>query len=113
MDTATGQSRWDTLLQAVMEAKQYFEYWREPTVLKTTGLRRSTMRQMVKDGQFPPPLKLSDRASGWVSTLVQEWQRECIAQHQRAASGPSMQTAPMPAAPAARPERAGSSRRRR
>jgi prophage regulatory protein len=76
---------WQERLERAFAEKQAFDYWREPKVLDTTGLRRSTMRQMVKDGLFPPPVKLSERSSGWVSTLVQEWQRQRIEQHRQAA----------------------------
>jgi prophage regulatory protein len=78
-------SEWQAKLEHAVATGQPFDYWREPKVLDTTGLRRSTMRQMVKDGLFPPPVKLSERASGWVSLLVQDWQRQRIEQHQRAA----------------------------
>jgi len=79
------KSDWQVRLDQALEAKQAFEYWREPQVLQVTGLRRSSMRAMVQAGSFPPPLKLSERSSGWVSLLVQEWQRQRITQHQQAA----------------------------
>ena len=75
---------WQILLERALDAKQQFEYWREPKVLNTTGLRRSNMRKMVKDGVFPPPVKLSERSSGWVSFLVQEWQLQRLPQHRKA-----------------------------
>ncbi len=85
MSAVKKRSDWQELLERALAEKQQFEYWREPKVLDASGLRRSTMRQMVKDGLFPPPVKLSERASGWVSTLVQEWQRRRIEQHRQAA----------------------------
>src|SRR5687767_12330173 len=42
-------------------------------VSKRIGLGRSTIWQMAKDGEFPSPLNLSNRAVGWSATEVDEW----------------------------------------
>lgn len=52
---------------------------RSPSVLrlvevsKRIGLSRSMVWQMAKDGHFPSPRRLSDRAVGWLDTEVTEW----------------------------------------
>lgn len=48
---------------------------RLPEVLKTTGLSRTTVWRMVKAGTFPPPVKLSNRAIGWLRSDIEEWVR--------------------------------------
>jgi prophage regulatory protein len=49
---------------------------RLPDVIDRTGLSRSTIYDMVADGRFPPPLRLTgDRgqATGWRDTDIDEW----------------------------------------
>ena len=43
---------------------------RLPQVIKRTGLGRSTIYQLVKDGKFSPPIALSVRAVGWLESDV-------------------------------------------
>ena len=38
---------------------------RLPTVLKMTGLGRSTIYRWIADGSFPPPVRLGPRAVAW------------------------------------------------
>jgi prophage regulatory protein len=47
---------------------------REPEVLKHTGWSRSTLWLRVRDGEFPKPLKLGEKASGWFASDVKEYQ---------------------------------------
>src|SRR5688572_24145657 len=42
-------------------------------VAKRVGLARSSVWRMVKDGLFPPPRRLSERAVGWPSGEVESW----------------------------------------
>jgi prophage regulatory protein len=51
---------------------------RLPGVKTRTGLSRSAIYQRVADGTFPEPIKLGDRAVGWVETEVEEWLRRLI-----------------------------------
>lgn len=48
---------------------------RWPDIKKITGLGRSTIHNLASKGLFPKPIKLSanGRASGWVSSEVQQW----------------------------------------
>ena len=56
---------------------------RVPAVVRATGLSRSTILDRVKQGRFPPPMRLDPggpgRAVGWFASA--------IAQHQRILSG--------------------------
>jgi len=38
-------------------------------------IAHSTLWQMVKDGRFPPPVKLSTRVTAWRISDVEEWER--------------------------------------
>jgi len=42
-------------------------------VIELTGLSRSSIYRLVQEGKFPPPVKLSLRASAWFERDVNEW----------------------------------------
>lgn len=46
---------------------------RVPEVSHDTGLSRSTIYSLVKRGEFPAPISLSERAVGWLSSDIQAW----------------------------------------
>jgi prophage regulatory protein len=52
---------------------------RLPTVLDRVGLRRSLIYEMMADGRFPAPVKLSGRAVAWPSDEIDTWIAERIA----------------------------------
>jgi len=57
---------------------------RIPEVVKATGLPRSTLYWKIQRGEFPAPIKLGQRASGWLETEVLAWQRSRIEQRENA-----------------------------
>jgi prophage regulatory protein len=46
---------------------------RLPQVLKITGLKRSSLYEKISKGEFPAPIKLGTRASGWIEEEVNNW----------------------------------------
>ena len=46
---------------------------RLPEVMRLTGLGRSTIYRLLAAGQFPPPVRLSERAVGWRRSDVDNW----------------------------------------
>lgn len=40
---------------------------------ETTQLGRSTIYFLIKKGEFPPPIKLGERASGWLADDICAW----------------------------------------
>jgi len=46
---------------------------RLPAVIEITGLSRSSIYRLVQEGKFPPPVKLSARASAWFEADVAQW----------------------------------------
>lgn len=46
---------------------------RQPDVLARTGLSKSTIYQLIKDKQFKAPIKLGERAVGWLESDVEEF----------------------------------------
>lgn len=53
---------------------------RLPDVRKATGLSRSTIYLRIKQGEFPEPIKLSERSIGWVASEIEDWVERRIAQ---------------------------------
>lgn len=47
-------------------------------VLRTTGLSRSTLYDLVRKGTFPAPLRISPRVSGWLTSEIKVWKRGLI-----------------------------------
>lgn len=46
---------------------------RLPAVIQATGLSRSSLYLKISQGDFPPPVKLSERASAWVDDEINAW----------------------------------------
>jgi prophage regulatory protein len=46
---------------------------RRPDVEARTGLSRSTIYQLMSEGRFPRPIKLSKRAVGWYESAITRW----------------------------------------
>jgi|DeeseametaMP2100_FD_k123_159865_3 prophage regulatory protein len=46
---------------------------RLPDVEEITGLKRSTIYLMVKNREFPRPVRLTKRASAWRHSEIQSW----------------------------------------
>ena len=46
---------------------------RLPDVKRLTGLCRSSIYQMIKDGLSPRPVSLSQRAVGWMAGDIRAW----------------------------------------
>ena len=52
-----------------------------PTVLKLTGLGRSTIYRWVADGSFPPPVRLGPRAVAWRWSDLDQWTQSRFSTH--------------------------------
>lgn len=42
-------------------------------VMSAVGLKKTAIYDKIKEGEFPKPVKLGSRASGWVAGEVQAW----------------------------------------
>lgn len=49
---------------------------RRPEVERLTGLSRSTIYAMMKEGTFPKPIQLGARAVGWQEMTISAWLAE-------------------------------------
>lgn len=45
----------------------------EKELVEQIGLSRVTLWRMVRAGEFPPPLALSEMRKGWRESAVSEW----------------------------------------
>ena len=57
---------------------------RKPEVITLTGYPRATLANHIKNGTFPPPISLGDRAVGWVSSEVDTTLSAMIAGYKKA-----------------------------
>lgn len=46
---------------------------RLPAVRQKTGLAKATIYAGIAHGDFPPPIKLGARASGWLESEINSW----------------------------------------
>ena len=46
---------------------------RLPQVEEKTGLGHDSIYRLGREGSFPRPIKLSERASGWLEHEIDEW----------------------------------------
>jgi prophage regulatory protein len=52
---------------------QAAEFLRLPSVVRRTGLARSTIYRLISEREFPPPVKLAGRAVGWRRSDLDRW----------------------------------------
>ena len=57
-----------------------------PEVRAKTGLSRSHLYALAQNGEFPKPLKLSERSSAWVESEVEGWIEDRITQRDQEAA---------------------------
>jgi len=51
---------------------------RRQDVRNRIGLPKSTIYALIKKGQFPAPIKLSERNSGWLESEIDSWVSERV-----------------------------------
>ena len=51
---------------------------RLPDVEAVTGYKRSTIYRKIKEGTFPTPISLGERASAWIESEIVAWIEERI-----------------------------------
>ncbi|MBS0194409.1 MAG: AlpA family phage regulatory protein [Proteobacteria bacterium] len=57
---------------------------RLPEVRKRCGLSRSEIYRRIRNGSFPPPIKLGASASAWSSAEIDSWIADRIAERDSA-----------------------------
>jgi prophage regulatory protein len=57
---------------------------RLPELRRRVGLGRSSIYQLVRQGRFPPPVRLSSRTVGWIDSEVEQWLAERAAERSKA-----------------------------
>ena len=64
-----------------------YKLLRLPDVIKQTGLSRSSIYAKVKTGEFPAPIKISERVSAWNSQAINDFIEAKIAESKIASQG--------------------------
>lgn len=54
-------------------------------VCQRTGVSKSQLYRLIDQASFPPPVRLGQRACGWVDAEVERWLQQRIADSRRAA----------------------------
>ncbi|KRC81295.1 helix-turn-helix transcriptional regulator [Sphingomonas sp. Root241] len=54
-------------------------FLRLQAVLNRTGLSRTTMYRMIRNGSFPENVQLGPRCVGWRESAIESWMREPLA----------------------------------
>jgi prophage regulatory protein len=54
-------------------------FLRRPEVEQLTGLKRTRLYELIKAGEFPKPVRISDWAVAWIASEVAAWQAIRIA----------------------------------
>lgn len=67
-----------------MSEQASVQFLRLPEVSRRTGLQRDSVYRLGKVGKFPRPVKLSERASGWLAHEVDAWIAERAAARDQA-----------------------------
>ena len=49
-----------------------------PEVLSSTGLGKTKLYELIRNGRFPAPIKI-DTASRWCEKEIAEWKNQCKA----------------------------------
>lgn len=55
-------------------------FLRMKAVKAATGLGRSSIYQLIKEGKFPRPCKIGLQAVAWPSSEIERWQRARVAE---------------------------------
>ncbi|MFM9890729.1 MAG: helix-turn-helix transcriptional regulator [Rickettsiales bacterium] len=51
----------------------YNKVLRLPEVVKRTGLSKSSVYKLIKEGKFPKQMEISQRCRGWDEDEIQDW----------------------------------------
>lgn len=57
---------------------------RRQQVEQRTGMSRSGIYAAIAQGEFPEPIRLTDRAVGWIEHEIEAWINERISQRDKA-----------------------------
>ena len=56
-----------------LERREIMRVLRLPDVLARVSLSKSTLWRLINDGEFPKPIRLGPRATGWIEEEFDEW----------------------------------------
>jgi prophage regulatory protein len=54
------------------------KFLKRDEVSEMTSLPISTIRQLVRSGHFPKPIKISPGRIAWSQAAIEKWQQDCI-----------------------------------
>ena len=63
----------DADLHTISDTDGDVSFLRLPDVKAVTGLSKTSIYEMIRDKNFPPPIRLGPRAVAWVRSEVRQW----------------------------------------
>jgi prophage regulatory protein len=66
------------LIHSTEAAIRRERFLRLPDVEHAAGIKKSTVYQLVREGKFPAPIRLTRRCSVWTESAVLNWVNERI-----------------------------------
>lgn len=67
-------------MQTPNDDRHDFKVLRLPQVEELTGLRRSAIYRLIQSNEFPKPIPLTQRCSGWLLSECRDWIEKRAAQ---------------------------------
>jgi prophage regulatory protein len=64
---------WENDLSSYFAPRRKGRFVRIHEVANTIGLSTRTIQRLVKKGDFPPPIQLSERIIGWTEASIDLW----------------------------------------
>lgn len=61
-------------------------FLRLPEVMRRTGLPRSSLYALIKQGAFPQQIQLPGRSVAWLESDITDWLESCVRRHQTGCS---------------------------
>lgn len=65
------------------------KFLRLPDVIAISGLRKSTIYELIKKREFPAPIHIRKKAAVWPEGCIRQWQADIIARETKKPAGKS------------------------
>ena len=65
------------------DAEHLERFLRRPEVERLTGLKHTRLYELIKRGEFPRPVRISEGAVAWLASEVSGWQAGRVAARDR------------------------------
>ena len=78
MDKTTHQKNVMDLEEIVASIDDSTKLLRLPAVEEIVGFKSTEIYKRIKEGTFPPPIKLAPRQAVWISNQITDWKKKVV-----------------------------------